>query len=97
MAEAKKREEEANAAKAYAEFLDDFQGEGAGKAGKSNFVNAESKSVYAPSLKSAPQGHREPHHSHRKVTVSSTHSYPGMSSLSMFLVTLSPTCKCSQA
>lgn len=55
-AEAKKREEEANAAKAYAEFLDAFEGEDAGrkKAG-SSFVKAgtESTAAYTPAPKHA--------------------------------------------
>lgn len=55
-AEAKKREEEANAAQAYAEFLDAFEGEDAGrkKAG-SSFVKAgtESAAAYTPATKHA--------------------------------------------
>ncbi|KAG5648619.1 hypothetical protein DXG03_003230 [Asterophora parasitica] len=48
-AEAKKREEEANAAKAYAEFIDAFEGEGVGrKKGGTSFVKAESNTSYAP-------------------------------------------------
>ena len=51
---AKKREEEANAAQAYAEFLDAFEGEEVTrkKAG-SGFVKADSNTVYAPSIPSS--------------------------------------------
>jgi hypothetical protein len=51
-AEAKKREEEANAAKAYAEFLDAFEGEDVGKKNPaSSFVKAsgEAGPAYAAS------------------------------------------------
>lgn len=62
-AEAKRREEEQNAAKAYAEFLDAFEGEGVDrrKAG-SGFVKAgqESTEVYNPSLKGKGQSSRTP-------------------------------------
>ncbi|KIJ67954.1 hypothetical protein HYDPIDRAFT_83661 [Hydnomerulius pinastri MD-312] len=55
-AEAKQREEEENAAKAYADFLDAFEGEDAGrrKSG-SNFVRAsgDSKTPYQPSTKNS--------------------------------------------
>ncbi|KAL0577625.1 hypothetical protein V5O48_004350 [Marasmius crinis-equi] len=44
VAEAKKREEEVNAAQAYAEFLDAFEGEGVGRRGESSFVKASSSS-----------------------------------------------------
>jgi U2-associated protein SR140 len=51
---AKKREEEANAAQAYAEFLDAFEGEEvARKKAGSGFVKADSKMVYAPSVPSS--------------------------------------------
>ncbi|KAA1476033.1 hypothetical protein DENSPDRAFT_826777 [Dentipellis sp. KUC8613] len=55
-AEAKKREEEEHAARAYAEFIDAFEGEDVGKKKTSAFVRAstESGEVYAPSL--AAQG-----------------------------------------
>ncbi|KAG5638878.1 hypothetical protein H0H81_009181 [Sphagnurus paluster] len=66
-AEAKKREEEANAAKAYAEFIDAFEGEDVGrKRGMTSFVKAfsDSKAVYAPekALQDRHQrsGHRSP-------------------------------------
>jgi len=50
-ADAKKREEEASAAQAYAEFLNAFEGEGVNrrKTG-SGFVGAESKAAYIPSM-----------------------------------------------
>ena len=51
VAEAKKREEAAHAAKAYAEFIDAFEGEGGGKAkAGSTFVKSstESGTAYAP-------------------------------------------------
>ena len=49
-AEAKKREEEANAAQAYAEFLDAFEGEESAKRSKgSGFVKADSRTAYVPS------------------------------------------------
>ncbi|TFY70625.1 hypothetical protein EVG20_g2392 [Dentipellis fragilis] len=55
-AEAKKREEEEHAARAYAEFIDAFEGEDAGKKKTSAFVrpSTESGEVYTPSL--ATQG-----------------------------------------
>lgn len=49
--EEKKREEEERAAKAYAEFLDAFEGQDTTKKTGSNFVKAESRTAYAPSLK----------------------------------------------
>ncbi|TFK54203.1 hypothetical protein OE88DRAFT_1624707 [Heliocybe sulcata] len=56
-AEAKKKEEEEHAAKAYAEFLDAFEGEEAGrrKTG-SSFVKASSGTTYTPSVKPATEG-----------------------------------------
>lgn len=49
-AEVKKREEEANAAQAYAEFLDAFEGEEVSKRSRgSGFVRADSRTAYAPS------------------------------------------------
>ncbi|PPQ62946.1 hypothetical protein CVT24_006186 [Panaeolus cyanescens] len=59
-ADAKRREEEASAAQAYAEFLDEFEGEGSGRKGGSAFVQAESKSVYAPSVPRRMQPMRSP-------------------------------------
>lgn len=48
-AEAKKREEEAQAARAYAEFVDAFQGDDAARRKKSAFVKAGSDGTeYAP-------------------------------------------------
>ncbi len=48
-AEAKKREEEAHAAKAYVEYLDAFQGDDAARRKKSAFVKAGSDGTeYAP-------------------------------------------------
>lgn len=53
-ADAKKREEEVNAAQAYAEFLDAFEGgEVARKKGSSGFVKADSNMAYAPSIPSS--------------------------------------------
>lgn len=53
-ADAKKREEEANAAQAYAEFLDAFEGgEVARRKGGSGFVKADSNMAYAPSIPSS--------------------------------------------
>ncbi|THU95415.1 hypothetical protein K435DRAFT_859639, partial [Dendrothele bispora CBS 962.96] len=54
-AEAKKREEEANAVKAYAEFLDAFEGESVGRKSNSTFVKSSaesggSESKYIPSM-----------------------------------------------
>ncbi|KAJ7702965.1 hypothetical protein B0H17DRAFT_1157118 [Mycena rosella] len=46
--EAKKREEEASAAKAYAEFIDAFETDDTSKKSGSNFVKADSKSAYVP-------------------------------------------------
>ncbi|EKM54545.1 uncharacterized protein PHACADRAFT_185461 [Phanerochaete carnosa HHB-10118-sp] len=58
-AEAKRREEEENAVKAYAEFIQAFQGEDVDrrKAG-SSFVKAGKEVVYAPSAKSGPEPSR---------------------------------------
>lgn len=51
-ADAKAREEEEDAAKAYAEFLDEFDDKGAGKKKSGlNFVNATDRTVYSPALK----------------------------------------------
>ncbi|KAJ3896747.1 hypothetical protein GG344DRAFT_36004 [Lentinula edodes] len=50
-AEAKKREEEVNAAKAYADFIDAFEGGDVGRKSGSQFVKAESGSKYTPALK----------------------------------------------
>ncbi|KIK67195.1 hypothetical protein GYMLUDRAFT_238518 [Collybiopsis luxurians FD-317 M1] len=55
-AEAKKREEEINAAKAYAEFIDAFEGEDVGRKSSGNFVKAESGSKYVPNLKASADG-----------------------------------------
>ncbi|KIM45267.1 hypothetical protein M413DRAFT_66140 [Hebeloma cylindrosporum] len=53
-ADAKKREEEVNAAQAYAEFLDAFEGgDVARKKGSSGFVKADSNMAYAPSIPSS--------------------------------------------
>jgi len=48
--DARKREEEVNAAQAYAEFLDAFEGpeERAPKAPRNTFVRADTKVVYTP-------------------------------------------------
>lgn len=57
-AEVKKREEEANAAKAYAEFIDAFEGEDVGrKKTTSNFVKAstESRTAYTALDKKLPE------------------------------------------
>ena len=53
-AEAKKREEEENAVKAYADFLDAFEGEDTGRKKGSTFVRAsgDAKVPYMPSAKS---------------------------------------------
>lgn len=55
-AEAKKREEEANAAKAYADFLDAFEGDS--RRSESAFIRADSKTAYNPLAKPLPQGPR---------------------------------------
>jgi hypothetical protein len=47
-AEAKKREEEADAQRAYVEFLDAFEGEGVGRRSGTTFVKAESQAAYTP-------------------------------------------------
>ncbi|KAJ3571692.1 hypothetical protein NP233_g3593 [Leucocoprinus birnbaumii] len=49
-AEAKKREEEEHAAKAYAEFLDAFQGDGSARSKRSTFVKAGSDATEYKSL-----------------------------------------------
>lgn len=54
-ADVKRREEEANAAQAYAEFLDEFEG-GEGmrrRAAGASFVKAESRVAYAPSVQAS--------------------------------------------
>jgi len=54
VADAKRREEEANAAQAYAEFLVEFEGgEGMGQRAGSSFVKAESKVAYTPSIQAS--------------------------------------------
>jgi U2-associated protein SR140 len=59
-ADAKRREEEVNAAQAYADFLVEFEGrESMGQRGGASFVKAESKVAYAPSVQATerrPQG-----------------------------------------
>ncbi|GAW04294.1 SR140 protein [Lentinula edodes] len=50
-AEAKKREEQVNAAKAYADFIDAFEGGDVGRKSGNQFVKAESGSKYTPALK----------------------------------------------
>ena len=53
-ADAKRREEEANAAQAYADFLVEFEGgEGMGHRASASFVKAESKVAYAPSVQAS--------------------------------------------
>jgi U2-associated protein SR140 len=53
-ADAKGREEEANAAQAYAEFLVEFEGgEGIGQRAGASFVKAESKAAYTPSIQAS--------------------------------------------
>ena len=53
-ADAKRREEEANAAQAYAEFLVEFEGgEGVGQRAGASFVKAESKTAYTPSIQAS--------------------------------------------
>ena len=53
-ADAKRREEEVNAAQAYADFLVEFEGrEGMGQRGGASFVRAESKVAYAPSVQAS--------------------------------------------
>ena len=56
-ADAKRREEEENAARAYAEFVDAFEGDGAKKKAGAGFVrsSADAGGVYAPAAK-APSG-----------------------------------------
>uniref|UniRef100_A0A0W0F0F2 Putative SR140 protein n=1 Tax=Moniliophthora roreri TaxID=221103 RepID=A0A0W0F0F2_MONRR len=59
LAEAKKREEEAHAAKAYAEFLDAFEGEGVGRKSASTFVKAGAEgsgSMYSPASRPTSGG-----------------------------------------
>lgn len=60
LAELKKKEEEANAARAYAEFLDAFEGDGlAKKKTGSGFVRSagEDQAVYKPSMGTGNGGH----------------------------------------
>lgn len=47
-AEAKRLEEEENAAKAYAEFLETFEGKESSRRGGANFVRADTKATYNP-------------------------------------------------
>ncbi|KAF9469903.1 hypothetical protein BDZ94DRAFT_1206868 [Collybia nuda] len=71
-AEARKREEEANAAKAYAEFLDAFEGEDAGKKKhSSSFVKAgaDSTTIYLPAA-----AHGTEHKTHGQSTLYSNRS-----------------------
>ncbi len=56
-AEAKRKEEEEHAARAYAEFVDAFEGEGADrKKGASAFVKAGQEGAYAPSASARGRG-----------------------------------------
>lgn len=56
-ADAKRKEEEEHAARAYAEFVDAFEGEGADrKRGGSAFVKAGQEGAYAPSAPARGRG-----------------------------------------
>ncbi|KII92895.1 hypothetical protein PLICRDRAFT_155797 [Plicaturopsis crispa FD-325 SS-3] len=56
-ADAKRKEEEEHAARAYAEFIDAFEGEdGGNKKSGGNFVKADTKDAYAPSIKLQSEG-----------------------------------------
>lgn len=56
-ADAKRKEEEEHAARAYAEFVDAFEGEGADrKKGGSAFVKAGQEGAYAPSAPARGRG-----------------------------------------
>ena len=60
-ADAKRREEEANAAQAYAEFLVEFEGgEGMGQRTGASFVKAESKTAYMPPAVQASERRSHP-------------------------------------
>ena len=60
-AEAKRREEEANAAKAYAEFIDAFDTDGVNqKKGSSAFVRGGQGSAYSPSARAGAGPSRAP-------------------------------------
>ena len=52
-AEAKRLEEEENAAKAYAEFLETFEGKESSRRGGANFVRADTKATYNPLAESS--------------------------------------------
>jgi U2-associated protein SR140 len=60
LAEAKQKEEEERAAQAYAEFLDEFEGEGSTRPKTSQFVKAgQAEPAHAPpSRPTAPRAHR---------------------------------------
>jgi hypothetical protein len=60
-AEAKQKEEDERAAQAYAEFLDEFEGEGAGATKTSQFVQSGNAQAYAPAntLLSEPTAPRQ--------------------------------------
>lgn len=47
-AELKRKEEEQSAAKAYAEFLETFEGKDSGRRNGGNFVRADTKAAYVP-------------------------------------------------
>ena len=47
-AELKRKEEEESAAKAYAEFLETFEGKDTGRRSGGNFVRADTKTAYVP-------------------------------------------------
>ncbi|KAF8160829.1 hypothetical protein B0H34DRAFT_653827 [Crassisporium funariophilum] len=60
-ADAKAREEEASAAQAYADFLDEFEGgDVSRKKTGSAFVKAESRVAYAPSMQTSDRSDRRP-------------------------------------
>lgn len=59
-ADLKKKEEEELAAKAYTDFIDAFEGEGASRKDSGRFVRAESKTAYAPSSAKGHSSSRQP-------------------------------------
>ena len=61
VADAKRREEEANAAQAYADFLVEFEGgQGMGQRASASFVKAESKVAYTPLIQASERRPQPP-------------------------------------
>ena len=56
----KRKEEEQSAAKAYAEFLETFEGKDTGRRSGGNFVRADTKTAYVPAGPTGPTREAQP-------------------------------------